>query len=65
MGDHAACDRLGNEEAAAQIRIEHKVPVVPGDFERRLADIAACVVHEDVNLPEGCFGLSGHSLNTR
>ena len=55
---HAARDGLRDEEGAAQIGVEHQVPVVPGDVERGLAHVAAGVVDQDVNLAErrsGCF----------
>ena len=40
---------MGDEEGAAQVCVQHEVPVFPGDFQGRFADIAASVVDEDVN----------------
>ena len=48
---------LRDEEAAAQVGVEHQVPIVPGDVERGLAHVAAGVVDQDVDLPEGGFDL--------
>ena len=61
--NHAPRDRLRDEEAAAQIGVENDVPVVPGDVERGLANVAAGIVDEDVNLAEGGFGLGRHALD--
>ncbi len=44
-----------------KIRVEHQVPVVPGDIQRRLADIAAGVVHQDVDLRKCRVDLLGHA----
>ena len=43
---------LGDEERAAEVRVDDCVPVVPGDVDGRLADVAAGVVDEDVDLAE-------------
>ena len=62
-GNHAAGDGLGNEKAAAQIGVEDEVPVVPCNVERGLADVAAGVVDENMNLAEGGFGFCRHLLD--
>src|SRR5439155_15690670 len=49
---HVSCDRLRDEERAAQVRVEHEVPVGPRDIGRLLAHVAAGVVDEDVDLAE-------------
>ena len=54
---------LGDEKAAAQIGVENQVPIVPGDIERGLADVAAGVVDQDVNLAEGGLGFCSHALD--
>ncbi len=61
--DHTAGDGLGDEEAAAQVGVEDEVPVVPGDVESGLADVAAGIVDEDVNRAEGGFGFFGEALD--
>src|SRR5512146_2912796 len=60
---HAASNGLGHEEAAAQIRVKHRVPVIPRDFKRELAPGAARIVDENVNLTEGSVGFLSKSLN--
>ena len=47
MLDHAARDGLRDKEGAAQVSVEHKIPIVPGDIECRLADVAAGVIYEN------------------
>src|SRR5688572_13667909 len=47
--NHQARHRLGDEERAAQVGIQNQVPVLPRDVGRRLARIAAGVVHQDVD----------------
>ena len=56
-------DGLGDKERAAQVRVEHQIPVVPGDIERGFANVAAGVVHEDVDLAEMRDGICGHLLD--
>jgi len=45
-----------HEERAAQVGVEDQVPVFRGDVERRLAHVAACVVHQNIDLPVGRLG---------
>src|SRR5581483_9528971 len=47
--DHVSRHGLGNEERAAEIGLEHEIPIIPRDLERRLADIAPGIVDEDVD----------------
>ena len=63
VGDHLPCHGLRHEKAAAQIRVEHQVPVVPGHIERRLPHVASRVVHQDMDLAEGRLSLLSHSLD--
>ena len=46
MLDHVARHRLGNKEAATEIRIEDEVPVVPRHIERGFAHVAAGIIDE-------------------
>lgn len=62
--DHAAGEMLGDEEAAAEVGVEDEVPVVPGDVEGGLADVASGVVDEDVDLGDEGVGFGGHGLDT-
>ena len=50
--DHLAGHGLGDEECAAQIRVEDFIPVGPCDVGSRLADVAAGVVHQHVDAAE-------------
>src|ERR1039458_9817047 len=63
VSNHSPCNCLGNKEAAAKIRVEDKIPVVPRDFERRLAHVASRIVDEDVNLPKGRLRFRCHALD--
>jgi hypothetical protein len=54
---HAAGDGLRGEEDTAEIGVEDQVPIVPGHFERGLANVAAGVVDEDVE--PACGGPRG------
>src|SRR5580698_10706827 len=63
MRHHASRNGLRHKKTAAQVRIEHKIPVIPRYIESRLAHIAACIVHEYMNLPECGFGLGSHVLD--
>ena len=60
-GDHEFLGGLlGEEEGAAEVRVENEVPVVPGDIHGGLADVAAGVADEDVKLAiVGLGGLHG------
>ena len=51
-GDHSWRYCLGREETAPQIGFQNQVPVVPGDFERRLTNIASGIVHQNVYVSE-------------
>ena len=44
--------RLRDEERPAQVGVENEIPVVPGDLGGALADVAAGVVDQDVDLAE-------------
>ena len=57
--NHASGYGLRNKKRAAQIGFENLVPVFPRHFERGLANVAAGIVDEDVNLSEGRFGIGG------
>ncbi len=48
--DHLLRHRLCDEEGAAQVGVDHKVPIVPGHVDGGLAHVAAGVVDEDVDL---------------
>ncbi len=63
LRNHPARHCLRHKEAAAQIRLHHQVPIVPRHIQRGLAHIASSVVHQNVNLPEGCLRLARHALN--
>jgi hypothetical protein len=45
-------DRLRDEETAAEVRFKNEIPIVPRNIQRRFADIAACIVNQDVDSPE-------------
>ena len=45
---HDPARGLGGEEQTLQIRVEHQIPGLFGDLERRLPDVDARVVDEDV-----------------
>ena len=51
------------KKATAQIGVEDRVPVVPGHVQRGLADVAAGIVHENVDMAEGVFGCRRHVLD--
>ena len=51
--DHARSKGLRHEEGAAQIRVKHKIPIVPRHVDRRLANIASGVVDQDVDRGDG------------
>src|SRR5258707_12803366 len=55
--DHAAGNGLGHKKTAAQIGVENYIPIFPGDFERRFADVEAGVVYKNIEMGNG--GLSG------
>src|SRR4029077_3596888 len=63
--DHAAAgDGLGEKKAAAQIRVEDEVPVVPGNLSGWLWPGAAGVVDQDVEFPvEGRQCLRGRGAD--
>ncbi len=61
--DHAAGDSLRDEKTAAQVGIENQIPIFPGDFERGFANVAACIVDEDVDVAEVLFCVSSHLLD--
>ena len=63
MGNHAPRHRLRNEKAAAQVGVQDQVPVFPGDLQSRLAYIATCVVHQDLQLAEGLLGIGDHPFD--
>src|ERR1700728_1725938 len=63
MLDHASRNRLRDKESAPKICVEHQVPILPGDIERRLANIAARVIHQNVNLREPGVYLRGHAVD--
>src|SRR6266581_679937 len=58
--DHATRYRLRNKETSTQVGVKNHVPVFPGYFERRLPDIATCVVHENIHMAEGRFSARNH-----
>jgi len=54
--NHTACDGLRDEKAAAQICVENQIPIIPSDFERGLANVAAGIVDQDVEMAVDVFG---------
>ena len=62
-GNHATRDCLGDKEASTQIRIQNQIPVFPGDLKRGFADVAAGIVHEDIDMSESSFSSCGHHFN--
>lgn len=52
---HAVRDRLRHKERAAQVGVEHRVPIFPGYVQGKFADIAASVVDQDIDMTEVCF----------
>src|SRR6266702_6127939 len=63
--DHAPRNGLGDKKTAAQISVEDFVPVIPGDIDRGLADVAACVIDKNVEMPKRIFRGCNHSFNAR
>src|SRR5215469_16948088 len=61
--DHTPGHRLRHKEAATQVRVENKIPVIPRNFKRRLAHVTTRVVDEDIDLPERFFGGRHHLVN--
>src|SRR5262249_39126905 len=58
--NHAARDRLRYKKTAAQICIENCVPVVPGNIKGGLANVAAGIVDQNIEMAEFPFGRCGH-----
>ena len=48
--NHVPGDGLSDEERAAEVGVENGVPIVPGDVGGALADVAAGIVDEDIDL---------------
>src|SRR5262249_25057797 len=61
--NHAARDGLRDKKAAAQVCIEDRVPIFPGNIEGGFADIAARVVYKNVELAEFPFCGCCHFFN--
>ena len=51
------------KKRAAQVGVENGIPVVPGHIERRLANVAAGVVDQDIDLAEVRLDGRHRSLN--
>ena len=49
---------MRNEKGTAQVGVHHGVPVIPAHLQRGLADVAACVVHQDTNRAAQFYGSS-------
>ena len=56
-------DSLGDKKTAAQISVENEIPVVPGNLERRFADVTSGIVYEDVDPSECIVSVGAHSLD--
>ncbi len=62
---HVAGSRLRGEKGALEVHAEHEVVVLLGDVEKRLADLDAGVVDEDVEATEGGDGGGDQALGLR
>src|SRR6267154_2241882 len=61
--DHPSRHRLRHKKTSAQIRIQNQIPIVPGHIQGRLANIAARVVHQNIQAPESLLRPRHHPLD--
>jgi hypothetical protein len=61
--DHVRCEGLRNEKGAAEVRVQHEIPVAPRNVYRGFANIAACIIDEDVDRSEMLDGARSYGAD--
>ena len=63
LANHVPRHGLRHEEGAAQVGVQDQVPIVPGDFQRRFAHVAAGIVDQHIDLAVVRDGGLDHGLD--
>src|SRR5207244_8365818 len=61
--NHAARGGLRNEKTSAQICVQNRIPIFPGNFECGFADVSASIVDENVEMAKSGFGVGDHLVD--